>query len=321
MDEKKNILLIVDYSYFYYRYKMLAEMGKLKRLSHPVEYRGIFTDMDVTEIYYTLRDLENNRRALENVAGGSNVYTLVCMDSPCKVRKEASDSAYKSKRSTKLTEIDFKKIEVATETMRDAGHNVIKLEGFEADDIISAVARHEEKLGRFNAIVILTSDKDLLMNVSPGLISVLRCKSGERPQMVTDDNFESYAVDNFGSNIPFNSILMFLATVGDRSDNVPGIKGFGKAAFTKMVNTLKNYGVTPEDWKECYKAEKVEELLGVYRRIGEISDNQLDEALKSLNLVKPLEISEETLPVTYNLSLKSLRSLSYSRLGMVSLIE
>lgn len=100
-------------------------------------------------------------------------------------------------------------------------------DGFEADDIIGSIAHQHEN----NAyqVVIVSSDKDLCQFVRDGHIHIFDAM--KRKFMKESDVLEKFGV-------PTHQVRDYLAIVGDASDNIPGIRGFGPK---KAVDLLSKY--------------------------------------------------------------------------------
>lgn len=113
------------------------------------------------------------------------------------------------------------------ELFRSANILVLSQEGYEADDIIGTLAvtcqiEHRQ-------IVIISSDKDLCQFVDDGCVHIYDAM--KRKFMKRSDVIEKFGV-------PPEQVRDYLAIVGDSSDNIPGIAGFGPK---KAVDLLSKY--------------------------------------------------------------------------------
>lgn len=111
--------------------------------------------------------------------------------------------------------------------VRDAGRAfnlpVVELQGFEADDLIASYARQARAAGR--EVVIVSSDKDLMQLVAPGVAMWDPMKAKEiGPDQV---------VERFG--VGPELVRDCLALAGDSSDNVPGIPGIGVKTAAQLL--------------------------------------------------------------------------------------
>ena len=105
---------------------------------------------------------------------------------------------------------------------------VLRVDGFEADDIIATVAKkcREEK----RPCRILSGDKDLLQLVNED------CKEMQPDKFNggwVEEGIEE-VIAKWG--IPPEKILDYLSLVGDSADNVPGVNGVGDKTALKLLN-------------------------------------------------------------------------------------
>ena len=115
------------------------------------------------------------------------------------------------------------------------GIPTVELEDYEADDLLGTLSRLAEEEGL--DVLIVTGDRDALQLVD-GHITVLT--SGRRfsdtlrytPEAVR----EKYGLEP-------QQLIDLKALIGDRSDNIPGVKGVGEKGATQM---LQEYGSLEE---------------------------------------------------------------------------
>jgi DNA polymerase-1 len=123
----------------------------------------------------------------------------------------------------------------------------LSIPGVEADDTIGCIALWAEKKGAH--VYICSSDKDLCQLVSPK-ISVIH---------VHKDNLEidpKKVKELFG--VEPSQIVDYLAIIGDASDNIPGLEGFGPktaAALLEEFGTLDALLAHPEKVSGAKKQE------------------------------------------------------------------
>lgn len=108
-----------------------------------------------------------------------------------------------------------------------ASITVIAREGYEADDIIGSIAHRYEN--NWHQVVIISSDKDLCQFVRDWHVHIYDAM--KRKFMKESDVTEKFWV-------PAHQVCDYLAIVGDSSDNIPGISGFGPK---KAVDLLSKY--------------------------------------------------------------------------------
>lgn len=307
--------IIFDYSYLYYKYKYALESGKMTRLSADVEVNGKTENRDVSQIYYSLREIEQVRRKTES---STNEVTIsVCFDMPSSRKDEDTEGAekYKSNRGNKLSQWDFENIGIVQSILTTAGYNCYKSYGYEADDLIHALV--DKYSGEFDETIIYTPDADLLVNVKPS-VSVMRYKSTKGYTHVDMNNFEEYLSKEMKCTVPYNSIVLFKCTVGDKSDCIDGIKGFGPAAFNKLVNALNKANI---DWKRCGNTNAVDQILMYCEKMQVLTDVQIAQARAALNLVANKIVPDEITIRPVSKSTVQSREEAYSKYKMNSLIQ
>jgi DNA polymerase-1 len=109
----------------------------------------------------------------------------------------------------------------------------LEIEGYEADDVLGSVARRAAASGL--GVKIITGDRDLLQLVDERIMVNL---PGKTLADSKDYRFED-VIAYMG--VRPDQIVDYKALVGDKSDNIPGVKGIGeKTAITllKTYNTL-----------------------------------------------------------------------------------
>jgi DNA polymerase I len=130
----------------------------------------------------------------------------------------------------------YPQIELAYNYCQMAGISAISMPGVEADDTMASIAKWSKEEGY--EVYICTSDKDLFQMVDK---NVFVLNTGKNNLKVDENKVKEI----FG--ITPRQMLDFLAITGDKSDNIPGIEGFGpKTAalllqeFDTLDNILKN---------------------------------------------------------------------------------
>jgi DNA polymerase-1 len=101
----------------------------------------------------------------------------------------------------------------------------IEAVGFEADDLIATYANHARKVGY--EVNIISSDKDLMQLVSPGISMLDPLKNRSIG--------EAEVLEKFG--VPPSKVVEVQALAGDSSDNVPGVPGIGIKTAAELINT------------------------------------------------------------------------------------
>ena len=100
----------------------------------------------------------------------------------------------------------------------------IEQEGYEADDIIATYACQALDAGA--DVTIVSSDKDLMQLVQPGIIMYDTMKNKAIG--------EAEVLERFG--VPPSKVVEVQALIGDSSDNVPGVPGIGIKTAALLIN-------------------------------------------------------------------------------------
>ena len=159
---------------------------------------------------------------LREQVGAEDCITVV-FDAGSKSFRNDIYADYKANRSETPPEL-VPQFAPTHEAAAALGFPVVKQEGVEADDIIATYARLAEGVGM--GVVIVSSDKDLMQLVRPGV------EMWDPMKGRTLD--ESAVVEKFGV-LP-KRVADVQALAGDSSDNVPGVPGIGVKTAALLVN-------------------------------------------------------------------------------------
>lgn len=108
----------------------------------------------------------------------------------------------------------------------------LELEGFEADDVLGSMAKKAVEAGL--GVKIITGDKDLLQLVNERIMVSLPGRSLADSR----DFFQNDVIDYIG--VRPDQIVDFKALVGDKSDNIPGVRGVGEKTAIKLLEQYDN---------------------------------------------------------------------------------
>ena len=202
----------------------------------------------------------------------------VVFDAKGKTFRHDMYSEYKANRPP-MPEDLVQQIEPIHRIISLMGIKLIMIPGVEADDVIGTLAE-QARQKKLNT-VISTGDKDMTQLVCDN-VSVVNTMSGE----LLDENG---VMNKFG--VGPELITDYLALIGDKSDNVPGVDKVGPKTAVKWLNEYKNIeGI-----------KKNAESIG-----GKVGEN-LRSSIETLNLAHelvkiktdvPLEITIEDLAVS-----------------------
>lgn len=155
-------------------------------------------------------------------------YLVAVFDGPNnKQAREALYEHYKSHREG-MPEDMFPQLELAHEFCKLAGIPYLSEAGVEADDLIGAIAKWSEKNGA--DVFICSSDKDLCQLVSD---HVFMLNTHKNNLLIDRKKVEEL------HGVKPEQIVDYLAIMGDASDNIPGIPGFGPKTAASL---LQEYG-------------------------------------------------------------------------------
>ncbi|MBI1301392.1 MAG: DNA polymerase I, partial [Alphaproteobacteria bacterium] len=142
----------------------------------------------------------------------------------------------------------------------------LEVEGYEADDLIAAYTKQALAVGK--KVVIVSSDKDLMQLVKPGV----RMLDPMKGQWVD----EKGVVEKFG--VTPDKVVDVQALAGDSVDNVPGVPGIGLKTAAQLINEYGSLESLLERAGEI-KQEKRREKLIEHAENARISKKlvQLDE--------------------------------------------
>lgn len=158
--------------------------------------------------------------SVRRVAGDYDRVVLA-MDCPPYKRKAAHPS-YKEGREP-LSGAGKEQFRQTVKALEEEGYLSLGAEGHEADDAAATVVKWTEDNG--HSAILLTSDKDFLQLVD-------HCVTVLSP--VTWDTLGHKDVVA-KTGVPPQWIPSFLALVGDRADNVAGVKGCGAKTAAKLI--------------------------------------------------------------------------------------
>ncbi len=151
--------------------------------------------------------------------------TAVIFDAKGKTFRDDIYSDYKANRPPMPDELRSQ-IQPIHDVIRAMGMPLISIGGVEADDVIGtyAVQATEKK----QPVVISTGDKDIaqLVNEHISLVNTMTDTELDREGVIA----------KFG--IPPELIIDFLALLGDKSDNIPGVPGVGEKTALGLLQGL-----------------------------------------------------------------------------------
>ncbi|TCO73186.1 DNA polymerase I [Chromatocurvus halotolerans] len=154
---------------------------------------------------------------------GSTV--AVVFDAPGKTFRDELFESYKAQRPPMPDDLR-EQVAPIHNIVRAMGLPLLCVEGVEADDVIGTLARQAAGAGQH--VVVSTGDKDMaqLVNAHVTLVNTM-----------TDTVLDEAGVrEKFG--LPPSLIIDFLALMGDKVDNIPGVPGVGEKTALALLQGL-----------------------------------------------------------------------------------
>ena len=197
---------------------------------------------------------------------------------------------------------------------------VLELQGYEADDVIGAIAMQAAKQNV--EVLIISNDKDMMQLVNGG-VRILRTGSGGAKSDVIVDKEKVREI----LGVPPEKVIDVMALMGDTVDNIPGAKDPNERL---AEGERRKPGIGEVGARELIQQfGSVEETL---RRAGEVKRANYREALqkygKFVLLSKELAKISTDIPLQINLPALALRepdvsalSVLYRELGFSSLLK
>jgi DNA polymerase-1 len=187
--------------------------------------------------------IEQYRRILQPT------HWIVTFDGGLPVERMAILASYKAQRPSMPDELRGQ-IPLISRYLTLSGVPQVMMDGCEADDVIATLV---SRFARDDmAIVVVSSDKDLLQLVGAGVTVI-------RPSAI------DHVLDEAGVKAKMGVgpavIPDLLALVGDQSDNIPGVRGVGPKTAAKLL-------------------VKYESVREVYAHIEEVEPVRIREALR-----------------------------------------
>ncbi|MCF6092968.1 DNA polymerase I [Microaerobacter geothermalis] len=179
-------------------------------------------------------------------------HIIVAFDAGKITFRHSDYKEYKGTRSKTPSELS-EQFPLIKELLTVFGISHVKLEGYEADDIIGTLTKESEEDGIDTYVV--TGDKDMLQLVS-SKVHVLLTKKGITEVEAYDEN---QIKEKYG--LTPKQIIDLKGLMGDSSDNIPGVPGVGEKTALKL---LQQFGTVEE----------------VIEHIGEVSGKKLQEKLE-----------------------------------------
>ena len=160
-------------------------------------------------------------------------HIVLALDSTTPTFRHELDSRYKAQRQ-KMPEDIGAAIPMVLELAEALRISILRVDGFEADDLLGTFAARAKEAGV--PCFLVTPDKDAaqLVDANTRLLRPGQARCGEEVSVYDT----AKVCEHWGLSSP-EQMIDYLAMVGDASDNIPGIPGVGEKTAALL---LKEWG-------------------------------------------------------------------------------
>ncbi|MEK6620465.1 MAG: DNA polymerase, partial [Chloroflexota bacterium] len=221
-------------------------------------------------------------------------HVAAALDLPQPTFRHERDATYKATRRPMPDDLR-PQIERCKEFLDRMGIPIYAIPGYEADDVIGALARQAEAAGL--DVIILSGDLDTLQLVTPR-VTLMTTRQGFQNTVIYD---EAAIAERFG--LRPDQIVDYKSLKGDTTDNIRGVPGVGEKTAAKLV-------------AERRDLEGVYADIALYTdRLREALETHRDRVFRNREMVRIVT----ELPVT--LDPERTRRAAYDRAGVVELFH
>jgi DNA polymerase-1 len=166
------------------------------------------------------------------------------------------------------------------------GYRNVRVEGYEADDVIASLAERALRASPPVPMMIVTGDRDIFQLIDEdGLVKVMATARGITDTKIYD---RQAVVDRYG--IPPELIPDFYGLKGDTSDNIPGVPGIGDKTASELIQS---FGTLES------VLEHIDDIKGPKRK-----QNLLEHA-EDARVSKRLATVQRDVPVDFDISVEA----------------
>jgi DNA polymerase I len=133
------------------------------------------------------------------------------------------------------------------------GYTNVRVEGYEADDVIASLTRCAREEGI--DVMVVTGDRDAYQLVGPG-VRVMSTSRG-----ITETKVYDAAAVEERYGVPPELITDMMGLRGDTSDNIPGVPGIGEKTATQLLQRFGSLEGVLESVGEISGAKRKQNLL------------------------------------------------------------
>src|SRR5918992_5372318 len=179
-----------------------------------------------------------------------DVPTVVVWDAGMSGRKEIS-ADYKAQRSSRPSLLKEQWPHLAP-LVEAFGYPNVKVEGYEADDVIAALTDRARERGI--PVMVVTGDRDAYQPVDDG-VRIMTTSRGITDTKIYD---RQGVIDRYG--IPPELVPDFIGLKGDTSDNIPGVPGIGDKTAAELLQRFGSLEAVLENIDQISGAKRKQNL-------------------------------------------------------------
>jgi DNA polymerase-1 len=280
-------LFLIDAMGFIFR-AFFAPMDRLQNKGVPTKVPFLFSNM----LRRVTKDLQPD-------------FVAVVFDPPGPTFRDKLFTEYKAQRPPMPNDL-FIQIPFVRRLCEAMRLPILEVPGYEADDVIGALA--QQSGSRDVDVYIVTSDKDMMQLVG-GRVRVLRPGQGAaKPDVILD----SAKVEEV-MGVPPAQVADVMALMGDSIDNIPGAKGIGDKGARELIRRFGSVEAALDHASEVENKRYREALLNCHEQVI------LSKQLARIASDAPVELDWDAL-ARREPDWSALRDL-YADLGFTSLLK
>lgn len=214
------------------------------------------------------------------LAGKLPGFGAMVFDAPGRTFRDDEYPEYKAQRESMPSDLE-EQLESIDYLVKEHDFPILRVEGYEADDVIGTLATQALSAG--HEVRIISGDKDFAQLIGPNVRMV---------DTLRDVVYDTDLVQKRWGVAP-EQFIDHLSLLGDKVDNIPGVPGIGQktsASLLERFGSLDGVYQNIEELKGKQKANLIEFRDQAYlsRRLATIDTNvPLDAGLDDLKLSEP----------------------------------
>lgn len=210
-------------------------------------------------------------------------YLATAFDLKAPTKRHEMYDKYKANRKGMPEEL-ASQMPILKEILRAMNIEIIEKEGYEADDILGALAKWGKSQNL--SVTILTGDRDSFQLIDENItVRIPRTKMGKTE---TEDYTPQKIQEEYGLK-PLD-LIEVKGLMGDNSDNIPGVPGVGEKTAINLIKEYKTIDgvyehINEQKGKLKEKLEENKDLAYLSRTLGTINiDAPIEKNLKKLKV-------------------------------------